>query len=567
MRTLAAIVRSLCLALVVVWASAAAAQDGKAVSNVFLDTDLRQAIADVAAQAGVNIIADPSVDGLVTVELENATVEKALELLLAGTGYHVYRAADYYLVYTPDESAAMFPSVAETRMVAVNYIPAETARGLLPQPLQRYVRVEDASNQLVVTAPPEIIARIVADLATVDVAGFEETVFIPLNYVKAATARTLLPENLQRYVRVDAERNTLAITAPFGSRDIILRQLAGLDAPRNPGSFDIPDTHRTQIVKLDNARAAATLALLPESLRTYVRADEESNTLAISAPPFLLDGILKDIATIDVPRRHIMLDARVVVLERSDLLNFGAGWKWPEIQAGLSVGDFDGMPWELRVGYSPDREFTNALSLTLNLLSQNDEATVVASPQVLAQDGRKAEIRVTTEEYFQITDNVNGSVYLRSQLETIETGTILGITPQVGADGRLTLDMEIEVSDVISRGESNLPVVSRRIAKSTVQIENGGTAAVAGLVNTRQQAGVSGVPNASAIPLLGHAFKTDKLNHRAQQVAVFVTATIVGQNGEVFQTGRERPPPPIVATDAAIFRAELEAALSQMVPQ
>ena len=563
MRMLAAIVRSICVVFLV---SAAAAQEGKLVSNVFLDTDLRQAIADVAAQAEINIIADPSVAGLVSVELDNATVEKALDLLLAGSGYRVYRAADYYLVYSPDQSSAMFTSVAGTEMVPVRYLPAATARGLLPEPLQRFVRPEESSNQLAVTAPADILERIRQDIAIIDAPGFEETAFVPMTYVKAATARQLLPENLQRYVRVDQERNTLAVTAPFGSRDTILKQLASLDAPRSPGSFDIPDAHRTQIFKLENARAVAALALLPEQLRAYVRADEESNTLAISAPPVLLNGILADIATIDVKRHHIMLDARVVVLERGDLLNFGAGWKWPEIKAGLSLGDFTDLPWELRVGYSPDREFTNALSLTLNLLSANDEATVVASPQVLAQDGRKAEIRVTTEEYFQITSEAATGVFLRSQLETIETGTILGITPQVGPNGQLTLEMEIEVSDVIARGERNLPVVSRRIAKSIVQIENGGTAAVAGLINTRTQTGESGVPGAGSVPLLGHAFKTDTLNHRAQQVAVFVTATIVDQGGQRFETGRKVVPPPIVSTDMDAYRAELEAALSQMQP-
>jgi type II secretory pathway component GspD/PulD (secretin) len=546
--------------------TSAAAQDGPLVSNVFQDTDLRQAIADVAAQANVNIIADPSVAGLVSVELKKVTVDKALDLLLAGTGYQVQKKADYYLVFNPDENATMFPSVAGTRTVAVHYLPADTARGLLPNPLQKYVRSDPATNVLAITAPGDITDRILSDLATIDVPALDKSAFVALNYVKAATARTLLPEDMQRYVRVDSERNTLAITAPLGSRDEILQQIARLDVPRPPGSFDLPDAHRTKIVKLDNARATATLALLPETLRTFVRADEESNTLAVSAPPALLPGILKDISAIDVPRQHIMLDARVVVLERDDLLNFGAGWKWPEIKLGASFGDLPGVPWELRIGYSPDREFTNALSLTLNLLSQNDEATIIASPQVLAQDGRKAEIRVTTEEYFPITAQAGSVTYVQSQLQKIETGTILGITPQVGPDGKLTLDMEIEVSDVIARGDTGLPVVSRRIAKSTVQIDNGGTAAVAGLVNTRSQIGQSGVPGSNSVPLLGHAFRTDTLNHRAQQVAVFVTATIVEEGSEAFETGRDKPPPIVPPADPVAYRTGLEAALKRLQP-
>jgi type II secretory pathway component GspD/PulD (secretin) len=295
-----------------------------------------------------------------------------------------------------------------------------------------------------------------------------------------------------------------------------------------------------------------------------MRADEESNTLAISAPTGVLDGIMSDIAAIDVERQHVMLDARVVVLERGDFLNFGANWKWPEIKVGTSISDLAGLiPWELRIGYSPDREFTNALSLTLNLLSQNEEATIIASPQVLAQDGRKAEIRVTTEEYFQITSETGN--FLRADLETIETGTILNITPQVGPTGELTLDMEIEVSDVIARGDQNLPVVTRRIAKSSVQIENGGTAAVAGLVDTRSQVGTSGVPGSANVPLLGRAFRTDTLKHRAQQVAVFITATVVDRDGRYLETESARPPP-LYVMDAAAFRANLEAALDRIEP-
>ena len=177
----------------------------------------------------------------------------------------------------------------------------------------------------------------------------------------------------------------------------------------------------------------------------------------------------------------------------------------------------------------------------------------------MAQDGREAEIRVTTEEWFQITSDVG--TFLRADLREIETGTVLLITPRIGPDGDLTLDMNIEVSDVVSRGREGLPVVSRRTARSTFQIESGGTAAVAGLVDTRSQVGSEGVPGISNIPLLGHAFRTDTLTHRARQVAVFVTATVVGEDSYQFQTGRKRPPAAGAEIDEALFRLELESVL------
>ena len=200
----------------------ASAQQRPLVSNVFYQSDLRQAIEDVAAQAKVNIIADPSVQGVVSVTLDNVTVEKALELLVAGTEYQVQSTPDYYLVFSADESAGMFTSVSKTQMIAVQYVAPETARSLLPNPLQRYVRVDAGSGMLAVTAPDELLERIRLDLASIDRPSGDETVFVALDHVKAATARGLLPENLQRFVRTDTDRNTLAVTAPQGSRERIL---------------------------------------------------------------------------------------------------------------------------------------------------------------------------------------------------------------------------------------------------------------------------------------------------------------------------------------------------------
>lgn len=532
------------------------------ISNVFVETDLRQALEDVSAQAGVNIIADPSVQGVVTVGLQDASVDEALKLLLVGTGYLVEKNDDYYLVYSADESAEMFNTVADTRVVRIRNLPAGTARSMLSSTLQRYVRVDETSDTVAITAPEEVMLRIVADLATIDVPVAAKAEFVPLTYVKAGTIRELLPPSLQRFVRADSERNTLAVSAPVELRHEIMRNIAELDVPRAAGSFNVPDVHRTHLVKLNYATAATTLSLLPAEVQAYVRADPESNALAVSAPDVLLERIVSDIAAIDVPRRHIMLDARVVVLDRADLLDFGGEWRWPTLTAGSVVGDAVKWPWELRIGYTPGREFTNALALSLNLLSQNNEATIVANPQVLAQDGKESEIRVTTEEYFQITAD-DGNV-VRAELEKIETGTILKITPQIGRNGELTLSMEIEVSDVVARGEQNLPVVSRRTTHSTVQLEDGGTAAVAGLVDTRSQLGDAGVPGMANVPLLGRAFRTETLNHQARQVAVFVTATIVEDGDAEFESGRPSTPKIASGNDES-YRESLRAALAKLL--
>lgn len=538
------------------------AQTESVVDNIFFQTDLRQAIEDIAAQTGVNIIADPGVQGIVSVSLDSVPLDRALELVLAGTGYRVFQQEDYILIFNPDESADFFTDVSRTRLVELQNLAPASARALLPDPLRRYVRVDEASNRLAVTAPDGLLERILFDLEVLDQQEQQITTFIALEFIRAENARLLIPQNLQRYVRVDPNRNTVAVTAPDERRNEILTLLRRLDVPTGPVATDTPNVFRTRLVSLSHARSENIFAMLPETVQQYVRADESSNALAVSAPRHLADNIIADIRALDSPRRHVMLEARVVVLERSDLLDFGAEFRWPTITAGGFASDaVSGMPWELRIGYTPNREFTNALALSLNFLSANNEATIVSSPQVLAQDGVESEIRVTTEEFFQIGSG--DATFVRAQLEQIETGTILKITPRVGSDGHITMTLDLEVSDVIGRGENNLPVVSRRNALSTVRIENGGTAAVAGLVDTRSQTRAAGIPGVRSLPLLGRALGRDNLNHQARQVAIFVTATLVDGDRERMRTGA-RPPASLRNITDDQFRAELESALSTL---
>ena len=175
----------------------------------------------------------------------------------------------------------------------------------------------------------------------------------------------------------------------------------------------------------------------------------------------------------------------------------------------------------------------------------------------LAQDGHEAEIKVVTEEYFKITQEAY--YYTRFELETIETGTILTITPLIGDNNEITLNVAAEVSDVIARGQDNLPVVTRRTTKNTVRVENGGTAVVAGLMDSRKRYQKSRTPGLSGIPILGSLFDNTNTTDSARQVAVFITARLMPETGRVIQKSIEEQAPIKLAGNE--FRKSLQKAL------
>jgi type II secretory pathway component HofQ len=362
-----------------------------------------------------------------------------------------------------------------------------------------------------------------------------------------------------------------ALRIVLSSGNFVFRQmdgyiLVGSADSESPSFTTLSETRR---IKMNHIKAEEAVKMLPEPTQKLVSANVTSNTVSVTAPPALLERIISDLKLIDQPSRHVILDARVVAMEHGDLLNLGVQWGWPQISAGiLSSSEHHGggaperveWPWGIQIGYTTGKEFTNSLQMTLNLLTQNDEATVISSPQVLAQDGQEAEIKVVTEEYFKISQE--SYMYTRFELETIETGTTLTITPRIGDNNEITLEITTEVSDVIARGEDNLPVVTRRTTKNTVRIEDGGTAAVAGLMDSRQRLTESRAPGLGNIPVLGALFRNTNSSSSSRQVAVFVTARLMPEAGpRAVQAFPERAPIEPVGEE---FKMALQEILSRL---
>jgi hypothetical protein len=421
------------------------------ITNPFIDNDLvTEVLPAIATQAGVSIIPDETVQGIVTADLVDVPLDTALEIVLAGTPYVVKKTPYYYLVCSGGVKDTMFPDVSETRRLRMNYISATAAVGLLATPFQEYAKAE----------------------------------------------------------------------------------------------------------------------IGPTGTDTY--------TVVVTAPPKLANRIVADLMQIDRPLSQILLDARIVVMEKGDLLNLGVEWGWPKIQAGMFSSDHYGggdpdlefggeSPWGIQIGYTPDAIFTNSLELTLNLLAQNGEATILTKPQVLAQDGKESKIEVTTEEYYFLTaPELAGSFYSRSELKEISSGTILTITPHLGDNNDITLQVAVEVSDSIPSGRGNeLPVVTRRKADNNVTIKDGGTVALAGLTENRTRKDIRRAPGLSALPLIGSLFKSRSNESLSRELAVFVTARLVSNTGQTTQFTQPSEIPAPIQPAGGDFRSRLRESLSR----
>lgn len=138
------------------------------VSNVFDNTYVADALRDISAQTGVPIIADLTVQGQVTLILENVPLEEALTRVLTPGGYVFRNMGGYYLVGAPDAKNPSFAVLSRTETLKMRNAKAESAVRLLNEAFTPYVKADRETNTIVVTAPESMLSRIKSDLAAID---------------------------------------------------------------------------------------------------------------------------------------------------------------------------------------------------------------------------------------------------------------------------------------------------------------------------------------------------------------------------------------------------------------
>jgi hypothetical protein len=339
----------------------------------------------------------------------------------------------------------------------------------------------------------------------------------------------------------------------------------------------------TEHVNLEWQTPARVVELLSGAWTDYVKASSDPNghTITVTAPRQVADRIIADIRAIDFRPRQVLLTARVVSMERGNMFDVGVEWGMPKLRAGAFSDSFvrgtpatgeaipaGGTPWGVQIGYSPDRTFTDSLLMSLNLLHENGQADIVANPQVMAVDGKPSRIANVQEQWFMLTAATNNStVYTQAEMQKIESGTILTITPKIGDNNDIQLEMAVEVSDSIPNAVgTGLPVVTRRQAKNFVIIPDGGTAAVSGLTENKTKTDEKRVPFFSDLPLVGGLFRNNNQTKETREIAIFVTANIAAESTQVAFPALDQPvsqasaasAAPAPASSGGSFRDELK---------
>ena len=171
------------------------------------------------------------------------------------------------------------------------------------------------------------------------------------------------------------------------------------------------------------------------------------------------------------------------------------------------------------------------IAFELQAAETKGDAQILAEPKLLAVDGEEASFNVGSE----VPVPSNMGQYGQIAYEFKKTGVILNFTPTImEKTGRIKLKLSPEVSEIDrasgvldTQNAVVIPGFKTRKVETTVELMDGETLVIAGLLNNSSSKTNNQVPFLGDIPVIGVLFKTLEQRKNDTELMIFITPKIV----------------------------------------
>lgn len=193
---------------------------------------------------------------------------------------------------------------------------------------------------------------------------------------------------------------------------------------------------------------------------------------------------------------------------------------------GTSTGYKFSVPSGTNVLAAAGKLFGLNIAAAFDLSERAGLVSTLANPNLTTVSGETAEF-LAGGSFPVVTSSNNGT-----SVEYKPYGVNLTYTPTVLADGRISLRVRSEVSDISSQGAVRIgglevPATTTRMAETTVELGSGQSMMIAGLLSNQLGSSVDKLPGAGDIPVLGALFKSNGWRRNETELMIVITPYLV----------------------------------------
>ena len=545
------------------------------------DSDLKQTLRMLADRAGLNIVFDKSVEGKVTLDLNNVTLNEAFMTIFKAT-MHTYILDGNTVTVMSTEAAK---DIAYTRqnmtVLPVKYVNAENVATFLNENLFES-DIFGLSNKPVVTSNPRTNQIVVFGTMT-DVNAIKRVLPVldtkpmvnsfKVNHTTPAEMASLICEAIF-YNGNGSSGGSISANQEDSSDKIVLGggQVACRDeANGGSGGSYSGGSSSTGGGKLSAFKGAPlTVAFFPElgTINTYGGSVEQIQ-------------VVKDfIKEHDKKQLMAYIELSVIELNEDGSKEFSNTWNlWtPFISLGFDPGS--GLttlsPWYIwgnevsttikdtvtggtggaggstttTTPGSVSSSNNKALMYKLKYLIENGNGRVLTNPKIMVTNGRTAVIDMTSDYIKSVTSQVlqSSSSITSATQRTYDIGSdeglMIEIIPFISPDGYVSMNITPEFATIKSQvyslndagqNELSATLLQRRdLELKNIRIKDGETLVLAGLIKENETQTTKKMPILSDLPFIGVFFRDNATRKSREELVIMVTPHIIkdGQSTE-----------------------------------
>jgi len=573
----------------------------KPVTMDFQGISLRNAFRLLAEQAGINIIVGSEVSGTTTMRLFQVPLGQVMDHILKT--HNLDRELVGNVMWVGEKGKI---GESKTQRNAEYRRLIQQAEGKLARnkkeirdlekerekALQELTKEESAAEEL----PGELPSfETIGATETIEIEGEPVTLLlvqVRLNYAQAEDIREILqcvfnrecgeatPSAQQAAAETVRAREEELAQQGFqpgspGAEARLQRTRRELDRERRTSAAEAVAQRTTAAEAIAGLRGAGLDARMAKILaHTVMWANEKYNMLFIKDLPERIEEMKKMISTLDVPTPQVLIESRLVQVERGWSRGLGVQWggnqnqiTQPGVGGGLAnrqrgvwgltgIGTTaartpaqDGMPvstgditslfavdlpptianvgamgMAIQFGMIAAQYATN-LDLRLQWGEAHGDVKTISRPKVQVLDGETANIKRGRQIAF-LTVSADGT-----QTQLVNVDLLLTVEPKIFPDGRI--QMVISISDnSVGDAVNGVASILTREARTTMIVKDGDTAVIGGILRDEQENTRRGWPGLMNMPIINLLFSSKTKRKELAELLVFITPTIV-----------KRPPP------------------------
>jgi len=340
---------------------------------------------------------------------------------------------------------------------------------------------------------------------------------------------------------------------------------------------------RSEYLQVNYAKAQDMAALIKTqsnsllSARGSVAVDDRTNTLLLQDTADRLADVRRLVATLDIPVRQVLIEARIVIVNNDFTRSLGARFGFTNNQkngssglvttsgtaAGTDLAISSAItnvastgsiyPISVPTGSSASNRYNVNLPVTspagtfaLGILGNNfivdlelsaaqaeTQANIISSPRVITANQKEATIEQGVEIPYQQSAS-SGATTIQFKKAVLS----LKVKPQITPDNRIILDLDVKDDSVgtvvVASGGVNVPSIDTREIATQVLVNDGQTVVLGGILSTTQREDDTKVPYLGDIPVLGHLFKSTSHKDNKDELMIFITPKIVREGVNVY---------------------------------